>query len=207
VKLAHLTIVSCFLPAMLGAQSLDSLGQLGRTLLAFDIGLTGTHEASVDPSKITARGKGQVASLAVTHFVHREFAIEISGAVLDENDYVTAGRAHNEQVLPLLFGVNWAPTSLAVNAELRPFASFAAGPYFHTINDASAVTGVHSAVDETLIGERIGVGANWYLARHFALQLEGDYHAVPSFASVDGIRRNVSGLALSVGFGVAWGGP
>ena len=56
------------------------------------------------------------------------------------------------------------------------------------------------------IGGRMGAGANWYLSRHFALQVEGDYHAVPAFAAVDGARRNVSGFTLSAGLGFAWGG-
>jgi hypothetical protein len=204
VKLKPLAVLAALLPAVLVAQSPDSLGQRGRTLVAFNVGLTGVRDASVDPSTISARGKGQLASLAVTHFVHPSLAIEISGAVLDQNDYISAQGAHNEQVLPLLFGVNWAPTALAVNSELRPFVSFAAGPYLHTTNDASPA-GIHSAISETLIGERLGAGANWYLSRHFALQLEGDYDAVPKFGAVDGIRRNISGFGLSAGFGFAWG--
>jgi len=144
-------------------------------------------------------------SFDVTHFVHPSVAIEVNASVLDENNYVQAARAHNEQVVPLLFGVNYAPTALAVNSELRPFVSLAAGPYLHSLNDESVTSGATSSL-QTVMGGRIGAGTNWYLGRHFALQLEGDYHAVPAFNAVDGVRRNVAGFALSAGAGFAWGG-
>lgn len=205
MKLAHFAIALALVPAMAGAQSPDSLGQLGRTLVAFNLGLTGTREASAAGSGVAARGTGQVAALGVTHFVHPSVAVEVSAAILDENNFVKGARAHNEQVVPLLFGVNYAPTALAVNGELRPFVSVAAGPYMHSLNDVSPATGENASV-KTVFGGRVGAGANWYLARHFALQLEGDYHAVPAFDAVDGVRRQVSGFALSVGAGFAWGG-
>ena len=206
MKLSHFAAIAiAVLPATLTAQSADSLGQLGRTLIAFNVGLTGTREASANGTGATARGTGQVASFDVTHFVHPSIAIEVNASILDANNYVSGARAHNEQVLPLLFGVNYAPTALAVNSELRPFVSIAAGPYIHSLNDESVTSGAASSL-QTVMGGRMGAGANWYLGRHFALQLEGDYHAVPAFNAVDGVRRNVSGFALSVGAGFAWGG-
>jgi hypothetical protein len=204
VKLSHLTLVACLLPGVLGAQSTDSLDQRGRTLVALGLGLTGSHDATIDASKISARGKGQVASLSIMHFVGSAVAVEVSGAVLDENNYVAGTRAHHESVAPLLFGVNWSPASLAITSALRPFVSFATGPYIHSVADAGV--GRESASTEMVLGGRVGAGANWYVSRHFALQVEGDYHAVPDFEVVDGIRQNVSGLSLSVGLGFAWGG-
>jgi hypothetical protein len=205
LKLSHIaTVAAALVPAILSAQSSDTIGQRGRTLIAVNVGLTGTREASANGSSLAARGTGQVASLGITHYVHPSVGIEVSAAVLDENNVVTGTRAHHEEVLPLLFGVNYAPTALAVNGELRPFLSIAAGPYIHSLDDASFSSA--SASTQTVMGGRVGAGANWYLARHFALQLEGDYHAVPSFDAVDGARRNVSGFALSLGAGFAWGG-
>jgi hypothetical protein len=204
VKITPLAILAVLIPAVLSAQSADSLSQRGRTLVAVGVGLTGNRDASADASKLSARGNGQVASLAVTHFVKSSVAIDISAAVLDENDFVSGTRAHHEEVSPVLFGVNWSPASLAVSSELRPFVSLVAGPYIHQMDDA-AVTGARASM-QTVLGARLGAGANWYVARHFALQVEGDYHAVPAFDAVDGVRRNVSGFTLSLGLGVAWGG-
>jgi hypothetical protein len=204
VKLTHLATLAALVPAVLSAQSTDSLSQRGRTLIAFGVGLTGNRDASADASKLSARGTGQMASLAVTHFVQSSVGIEISAAVLDENDFVSGTSAHHEAVSPVLFGVNWAPTALAVSSELRPFFSLVAGPYIHQIDEAG-VTGARASM-QAVVGGRLGAGANWYVARHFALQVEGDYHAVPAFDAVDGARRNVSGFTLSLGLGVAWGG-
>jgi hypothetical protein len=205
VKLFRFVLAAALIPTTLVAQSSDSLGQRGRTLIAFNLGVTGTREASVDPSAITARGTGQVASLGVTHFVHPSVGIEVSAAVLDENDYVKGTHAHHEEVLPLLFGINYAPTALVLNSELHPFVSLAGGPYILNVDDQSAFSGASASL-KTVLGGRAGAGANWYLSHHFALQLEGDYHAVPAFDGVDGVQRHVSGFALSVGAGFAWGG-
>lgn len=204
MKIQSLMLIAGLLPAMLAAQSPDTLGQQGRTLVSASLGLTGLHSATVDAAHVSAHGRGQVGSLSIAHFVHPSFAVEISGAVLDANNYSVGLHAHHEEVLPVLFGVNWAPTSLAVNDELRPYVSFAIGSYIHDTADASAFSGA-SATTEMLFGQRIGAGANWFLSRHFALQLEGDFHAVPALQSVDGIRRNVSGFTLSAGLGLAWG--
>lgn len=206
MKLSHLVLAAGLLPAIVAAQSPDSLGQRGRTLIALNLGLTGTREASANPSKVSARGTGQVASLTLTHFVHPSLGVELSAAVMDENNYVSGARAHHEDVIPLLFGINYAPTALAVNGELRPFLSLAAGPYIHNVDDNAGITGATASMN-TVLGGRFGAGANWYLSRHFALQLEGDYHVVPPLDAVDGIRRNISGVALSLGAGFAWGGP
>ena len=206
MKFSYRAIIAVvgLLPAIAAAQSSDPLGQRGRTLLAFNVGLTGSRDAAVDPSAISARDAGQVLSFGVTHFVHASLGIELSAAVMDENNYLSGARAHHEEVVPFLFGVNYAPTALAVSSSLRPFVSVAAGPYLHSMDEAS-FSGARASV-ETVFGGRFGAGANWYLSRHFALQVEGDYHAVRPFDAADGVRQNVSGATLSVGAGFAWGG-
>ena len=96
------------------------------------------------------------------------------------------------------------PAAARASASVA-FVSVAAGPYIHSLNDVSPATGVSSSLT-AVMGGRVGAGANWYVTRHVALQLEGDYHAVPGFEATDGVRRSVSGFALSVGAGFAWGG-
>jgi len=88
---------------------------------------------------------------------------------------------------------------------LRPFLSLAAGPYVHSVADASAF-GATSTTTETAAGARFGAGADWYVARHFMLRAEGDYHAVGSFAHADALTENASGFGMGFGMGFVWGG-
>jgi hypothetical protein len=205
VKLSHMLLIAALVPATLVAQSPDSLTQQGRTLISVSLGLAGTRRAVAAPGSLSAAATGQLASLAFTHFVQPSVAIDISASALAESDYVVGGHAHHEGVTPLLFGLHLSPAAWALGSELRPFVSLAGGPYIRGISDASAFGGA-SATTQSVIGARTGVGANWYVARHFALQLEGDYHLVPAFDAIAGAKQNVSGASLSVGLGFAWGG-
>lgn len=205
MKLSKIVLIAAFAPVMLIAQTPDSIGQQGRTLLALSVGLTGTRQATANAARISAGGSGQLAALALTHFVRPSVAVEITAALLDQDDYVVAAHAHHEAVTPLLFGLSWSPAALALSSDVRPFVSLAAGPYVRTVSDASGFSGA-SATMQTALGARLGTGANWFVARHFAVQVEGDYHAAPEFAAENNTRRNVSGFSLSAGFGFVWGG-
>ena len=206
MKVSKILTIAALVPTALIAQSSpDSIDQQGRTLLVLSIGLTASHQATVDAANIAASGSGQLAALAITHFVRPSVAIEIGTALLAQDDYVVAGRAHHEAVTPLLVGVSWSPRALAVSPEIRPFVSVAAGPYLRSVSDASAFSGA-SATIQTALGARLGTGANWFFGRHFAVQLEGDYHAAPEFDIENNARRNVSGFSLSGGLAFAWGG-
>ena len=139
----------------------------------------------------------------MTHFVHPSIAVELSAAVLDECRQTAS--AHRGQSSPLLFGLKWAPASIALDASCARSCRSRPALICGTSTDT---VGSHRRQRVDAIGARrtAGTGANWYLSRHFALQLEGDYHAVPAFDAVNGTRRNVSGFALSAGLGIAWGG-
>jgi hypothetical protein len=59
---------------------------------------------------------------------------------------------------------------------------------------------------ESVAGARFAAGTNWFVARHFMLSVEGDYHAVGRFSRQDAITAKPSGFGMSFGFGFSWGG-
>jgi hypothetical protein len=50
------------------------------------------------------------------------------------------------------------------------------------------------------------LGANWFVARHFVLDIQGDYHAVGAFDHPDAVTTKPSGFGMTFGLGFSWGG-
>ncbi len=184
--------------------STDTLSLLGRKSISFGFGLTGAHSATATGGTTASHTDGQVGSLSYNQYIRRQLGIEIEVAVLNADSFVQPGRTHTNSITPLLFGLTFAPSPLAITRSLRPFFAAAAGPYIHTVNDVSSA-GVTTST-ETVAGARFGAGINWYAARHFLMSVEGNYHAVGDFDHPDAATDHASGFGVSLGFGFVWGG-
>lgn len=193
-------------PIAVGAQVVDSLSLVGRTNLMIGIGLTGSRDAAVGATGVRTHASGEIGSFAFNHWVSPALAVTISTAVLDADAGADATAVHVNATTPLLFGISYSPRAVAVSSTIRPFASAAIGPYFHSVSDASGRTASASARSESVPGAKLAVGANWFVARHFNASLETAYHAVGRFDVPDASGRSPSGFAMTLGFGFAWGG-
>ena len=190
--------------AALAQSSSDTLSLDGRTNLMIGIGLTGTRDASATPGQASTHASGEVGSFAFNHWVRPSVAVTISAAALNVDTRAGSGHATTNAITPLLFGLSYSPRALALSTSIRPFVALAAGPYLHAIADAGA--GAATTRTETVAGARMGAGTNWFVARHFMLSLEADYHAVGKFDYIDAVSKDPSGFGLSFGFGFSWGG-
>jgi hypothetical protein len=193
------------LPVFARAQSsADSLTLAGRSNIMFGIGLTGARDATASPGLESTHTTGEVGSLAFNHWVRPEIAVQISASVLNADATASGASSHTNAIAPILFGVSYSPRALALTTSLRPFVSAAVGPYFHIVSDAGATTS--SSMTESVAGARFAAGTNWFVARHFMLSLEGDYHAVGRFDRQDAVTSKASGFGMSFGLGFSWGG-
>jgi hypothetical protein len=199
-----LAVAALGLPVVLGAQSVDTLNLLGRSSINVGMGLTGQRSAKLGFSGIDAKMTGEIGSFGFSHWVHPEVAITIGAAMLGAQETVSGGGGEANAVMPILFGVSYSPRALALGTSLRPYVSLAAGPYFHSVSEVG-VSGVSAAV-ETVAGMRSALGANWFVARHFMMSLEGDYHAVGHLDQVDAAGSQPGGFGMSLALGVTWGG-
>lgn len=203
--IARMLIAVAALPTMAAAQAAsDSLALTGRSVIAIGAGLTGTRSATEAPGTSTTISTGQLGSFGFAHWIAPELGIEVVTGLLNANDVASAGRDRSDAIFPILFGVQYAPRALTIGRSVRPYLAAAAGPYVHA--DANVGGGSTSSFTETAPGGRIAVGAHWFVARHFELGVEGDYHAVGHFAHVDAVSEHPSGAGLLVTFGFAWGG-
>jgi hypothetical protein len=180
------------------------MSQEGRTIITFGLGLTGTREASVGGGNTTARATGQLVSMAFSHYVSPGIAFDMAASVLEADASTGFNSATTNAVTALLFGLSYSPPQLAFTKGMRPYISAAMGPYTHV--QAEKFNGSNSTTVESHVGARFGAGLNISFAHIFALQIQGDYHSVRPFDSVNGVTRDPAGPGMSIGFGFGWGG-
>ena len=198
-------ILALGLPVVAGAQ-VDTLSLTGRSNLMIGIGLTGERNTTASGSQSTATTKGEAASFSFNHWVRPEIGVIISASLLSASTSAgfSSGSATANAIFPLLFGLSYSPRALALSSSIRPFVSAAAGPYIHTVTGANPT--VAENFSETALGSRLGAGANWFVARHFTVLLEANYHAVGKFKRQDAVTKDPSGFGVNLGFGFGWGG-
>jgi hypothetical protein len=201
---AFAPLATLAVPPSARAQSSDTLSLQGKSFFAFGVGLTGPRDARNAGATQTVHASGQLASMSFTHFARPSLAIDLSTAVLDVDAVDSPAVQRANAIIPVLLGVSYSPRALAISRSIRPYASIAAGPYIHTVAQSSFLG--QSAATEVVPGARAGAGVNWYVARHFLLQLEGNYHAIGRFGTPDPATRNPGGFGVSAGFGLGWGG-
>jgi hypothetical protein len=192
-------------PAVARAQSApDTLSLLGRSTISLGFGLTGARTATAGVGQTSTHTTGQVGGIAFSHWVRPTVAVEISAAALNADATTSGAHTHANVVTPVLFGLSVSPRALALSTSIRPYLSAAAGPYIHSVADDFGAASTASV--ETVLGGRLAAGANWFVARHFVMGLETNYHAVSKFDHPDALTENASGFGMSLSFGFAWGG-
>jgi len=105
-------------------------------------------------------------------------------------------------------GVRWNPLSFGQQTDaIKPFVAVGVGP---VIGDSAGsfagrgtvVTGAHTSAT---VGGYVRGGADFHLARSFAIGVEGGYNWMADFAQPVGLRSNYSGFGMSLGFGWLFG--
>lgn len=201
----HALLFALALPGAVGAQrSADTLNLIGRSAIVAGFGLTGARDATVTTGQVQTHTNGGIASLAFKHWVRPAVAVEIGAGLLNADESVSRGHVRTNAVIPILFGVSISPPELALSRALRPYISGSAGPYLHAVSELNGLN--ESTTTESVPGGRVALGANWFVSRHFIMNLEGDYHAVAKFDHPDAVTSKPSGFGMSFGLGFAWGG-
>lgn len=197
-------LIPLLVPGVIAAQSSDTLSLAGRNIISLGVGLTGARDNTATASQVSTHATGEVGYLGFSHYVHPQAAVDITIAVLNTDTFEQAGTSHTNTITPILFGIRYSPEPLALSRTFRPFVSVAGGPYIHTVTDANF--GSATTTTETAAGARFGAGADWFVARHFMLRAEGEYHAVSSFDHPDALTEHASGFGFGFGIGFVWGG-
>jgi hypothetical protein len=141
-------------------------------------------------------------TLAVT------FAIE--GVELETGSVVGSEGAFSGVADLAMFpvGVRWNPLSFGRQTDaIKPFFAFGIGPVIGDSVGSFAGSGtvVSGAHTNATVGGYLRGGADFHLARSFAIGVEGGYNWMADFAQPVGLSNNYSGFGMSLGFGWLFG--
>ncbi len=167
-------------------------------------------DASVGDVGTQTEANGLLGSLTYNLWLEDDLAIGlsigVSNAAVETSATIGEAGVESAVVIPLLFGVKYAPSGLAVGDALRPNVYAYVGPYFGLASNVQAgrSTGTES-YQETALGTRIGIGADLSLGRSFYLGLGLGYRLVSDFDKPIGSAKNHSSPELSLSFGFGFG--
>jgi hypothetical protein len=168
----------------------------GRHSLSIGFGLL--PDAETSPGNVSA--SGFLASFSYAYWPHPEWGLEASVSLL--NSELSRGNAAS--ISSILFGASYYPELLALGSFARPYISGAAGPYI----GSETRNGFQDAGPkvQTVVGARLGIGADAYAWDWLRLGLRAAYHATPEYDDALGTFQSGSGAQLSLEVGVSFGG-
>jgi hypothetical protein len=168
----------------------------GRHSLTFGVGLL--PDAEISPGNVSANGF--LGSFSYAYWPYEEWGLETSVSLL--NSELSGGNAAS--ISTILFGASYYPEFLALGSFARPYISGAAGPYIGT-ETGNSFQGAGPDI-QTVIGVRLGIGADAYAWNWLRLGLLAAYHLTPEFDDALGIIQSGSGAQLSLELGLSFGG-
>lgn len=187
MRTLRLSLLLLLTAAPAAAQTADrpSFSLAGRHAIAIGVGMTASQTATTGPLGSATSSDGLGASLSYTHWVGRQWSLEVSVEELAAES--AAGPVHgasNLSVSPLLLGVGYYPEALALTSRLRPYASLAAGAFVRS--QTSAGPGGTGSSSEAVVGARAGLGIDWFPTRFLRLGAQALHHTLPEFDSAPG---------------------
>lgn len=173
--------------------------------------MNSTNDASVYGLSSNNRVDEIIGRLTYTHWFQRDWALNISLGVIgtEANSLVSGSDVFSEtgSVIPILFGVRFQPSRLALSPVLRPYFSGAIGSYlgFATRSRAGFVT-MNETISEAAFGMHVSAGMNWFFSRLFCFGVNAGYHLVTDFEQRIGSQKNYSDPEFLLAFGILFGG-
>ncbi|MGE5175373.1 MAG: hypothetical protein ACM3JJ_03280 [Hyphomicrobiales bacterium] len=167
---------------------------------------------STSPSGTETRTSGAAGYLAYRYWFAEEWAIGVTGGVLDAKTYTSTQLnevvSRSAVMVPALLELRYAPRAIALGTNGRPFLSIGGGAYMGAAKNS--VVGVSSATDiainETKVGGRAQAGVQWMFGTRFHAEVAGGYHVVDRFSQQIGNGTKFSGFEFLAGVGLHWGG-
>ena len=168
----------------------------GRHSLSIGFGLL--PDAETSPGIVSANGF--LASFSYAYWPRSEWGLEASVSLLSSE--LSGGNAAS--ISSILFGASYYPECLALGSFARSYISGAAGPYI----GSETGSGFQDAGPkmQTVVGARLGIGADAYAWNWLRLGLRAAYHATPEYDDALGAILSGSGAQLSLEVGVSFGG-
>lgn len=173
----------------------------GRHTIRLTIGMkTNTKiAATVTPGKVNLES-GFVGSLGYGYWFEEEWQLGFSGGILAAQSNVEYGNVSSWSIVPVLFGINYYPTQVAMGKVGRPYIGASGGPYIGAASWVGGLSGTGSTV-ETVPGARFVLGVDLHVGPWFMLGPTVAYHLVGKFSEIAIEKTDFSGVEFSLTLG------
>jgi outer membrane protein W len=189
----------------------QNLSLKGRSALELNLGFwrgEKTQEGLVVPSYgttlLVAEINNFTGGLGYSYWLKEHLSLTLTVSLLSAktNTTITIPNVTQEvsTVIPLLLGIRFYFPVPDSSDNIRPYFSFAMGPYFGSESANTILS--YQAHTETAVGWRFGAGIDFFLGNHFKLGISAGYHQFfTDFEKSIGARKNYNGTEFSLGAG------
>jgi hypothetical protein len=144
---------------------------------------------------------GFVGSLNYGYWFDEEWAITLSVGGFGMGAKTSFNNVETSSVMPILFGAKYYPSKLALGAVGRIYFGLAAGDYMGFATKTQNIFN-NSVVSESVFGGQLSAGMDFFVASWLKFGPKLSYHFMGDFSEVIGTKKNLSGAAFSVEFGI-----
>lgn len=174
----------------------------GRHYLFFNVGmrLNANSLFGVSSSGIST-STNLIGTMGYGYWFADEWSFNFSASLFAPDAIAGSTGISSSVVIPMLFGLRYYPSFLALGDVGRPYLGASAGAYFWT--GAHVGAGGIGAGAQTALGAQLTLGADFFITKWLTLGPSVSYHAVGDFA-IGGAQRNYSGADFLLNFGICF---
>jgi hypothetical protein len=193
-----------------GAVDLQPYAVAGRNRFDVRIGMWRTGASGLVSSGASVGDL--TGGIQYTRYLKEHLAItfNIEGAAAQAGAVVSTEGAFTgaSSIVAMPIGVRWNPFTYGRQGDaIKPFFALGIGPVIGEsagtfAGRGGAITGAHTLAT---VGGHIKAGADFHLARSFAISADGGYNWMADFAQPVSATRNYSGFGFGLGFGWLFG--
>jgi len=161
------------------------------------------QQLSASGIKQSAKASGFIGGLGYSYWMREYLAITIDASMLSSEASSTISVSNIQQransVVSVLIGMRYYLPEPEPEDRVRPFVALGIGSYIGSEAENSLF--LQSALSESVLGGRAGVGIEALLGSWFKLNANVGYNLMGDFKTPVGARSNFNGYDMSFGFG------
>jgi outer membrane protein W len=158
--------------------------------------------ATVDDANVESEST-LIGSLGYNYWFSNQWSVNIQAGFFPAESEKSLTGISRTNIIPLLVGVRFYPTSFAVSTRGFTFIGILAGTYIASadrsgVNDRNIQPGKST---ESVFGGQAQVGIDIFVHSHWKVGPQVDYHLIQDFTDKVSSRKNFSGFSFSFEFG------
>jgi hypothetical protein len=146
-----------------------------------------------------------IGTLEYAHNFSNEWALGLSSGLFSIATSTSITGVSNVSIYPTFFELKYYPEAFTLGNSVRGYAGIGIGAYTATANKVGiGLTSIVSNINETLFGVRPHLGVDIFILNWLTIGPNLSYHFMGDFKEVVGERKNYSGPAIAIKFGLVF---